>query len=335
MAGNLIRPKNVSEAQWQKAVELYDTAKRKGDRYPELTVAQAALETGWFKSPSGQYNYFGQKASSSQRGSIKSTQEVSGNKAYRTNAKFRDYDSIDEAVTDRINKWGKKYANAENIDEAIGSIWQYDPKTGSGRGYATDNQYGSKLKSILGSMGVSTTQENAQPNAQVQEEQFTLKTNKGELETAGEYKEPKEVSEAKQELVQAQNEENFVKELEQLGQQEQQVVEQEQFNYLQTPELFTVSDPQIQYTDQQPVMYAQEGGQIPVDSMGMWKYPNRTVIVPSGDITMSPNPITGESFTHNILAISEQTGEQRILKPNTNHRFKQTTSVKEIPLRNA
>ena len=168
-----------------------------------------------------------------------------------------------------------------------------------------------------------------------QEEQFTLETNKGELETAGEYTEPKEVSDAKQELVQAQNEENFVKELEQLGQQEQQVAEQEQFNYLQTPELFTVSDPQIQYTDQQPVMYAQNGGEIPIDNMGMWRYPNQTVIVPSGNITMSPNPITGEPFTHSILAISEQTGEQRILKPNTNHRFKQTTSVKEIPLRNA
>ena len=66
MAGNLVRPKNVTDAQWQQAVELYNAAKRKGDRYPEITVAQAALETGWFKSPSGKYNYFGQKAKASE-----------------------------------------------------------------------------------------------------------------------------------------------------------------------------------------------------------------------------------------------------------------------------
>ena len=56
------KPDNVSEEQWNKAVSLYTVAKQRGDRYPELTVSQAILETGWFKSPSGNFNFFGQKA---------------------------------------------------------------------------------------------------------------------------------------------------------------------------------------------------------------------------------------------------------------------------------
>jgi len=98
MAEVLIRPKNVSNEQWSKAVQLYNVAKNRGDRYPELTVAQAALETGWFKSPAGQYNYFGQKATASQKGSTKSTREAANNSYYRTSAKFRDYDTLEEAV---------------------------------------------------------------------------------------------------------------------------------------------------------------------------------------------------------------------------------------------
>lgn len=195
-----------------------------------------------------------------------------------------------------------------------------------------------EVKAILAKKtgtAVPQTNYSKQQEVQEQEAQFTLEANRGDLETAGEYKEPKEVSEAKQELVQAQNEENFMQELQQIMQPQQTQHEQEQFNYLQSPELFTVSDPQIQYTDQQPVMYAQEGGQIPVDSMGMWKYKNQPVVVPSGNITMTPNPITGEPFTSPILGISNQTGEKKILQPNKNYRFKNTTSVTEIPLKNA
>ena len=71
----LTKPKGVSQDQWKRALDLYQVAKNKGDRYPELTVAQAALETAWFKKPAGQYNYFGQKASKNQRGTSVSTRE--------------------------------------------------------------------------------------------------------------------------------------------------------------------------------------------------------------------------------------------------------------------
>ena len=255
MAGNLVRPKNVTDAQWQQAVELYNAAKRKGDRYPELTVAQAALETGWFKSSSGKYNYFGQKAKASEKASTLSTREVSQGREYTTSARFKDYNSIDEAVADRVKKWGSKYKDASTIDQAIGSIWQYDPKTGSGKGYATDSNYGYKLKTILNSMGVSSSQSN-NPVA-VEEEQETstykpyisyLQENAGTIETAGKYSEPKEVTEAKKEIYQAQQEENFLEALSNLQQQPQQEAPQQEQSYLENPELFQLAQvPQIQY----------------------------------------------------------------------------------------
>ena len=126
------RPANVSESQWNQATELYRVAAKSGDKFPELTVAQAALETGWFKHNAGAYNYFGQKASAGQQGSVKNTQEVSNNQAYNTTAKFRDYNNLQEAVNDRVKKWSSKYNSASNIDGAISTIWQYNPKTGQG-----------------------------------------------------------------------------------------------------------------------------------------------------------------------------------------------------------
>ena len=113
------RPKNITDAQWQEAVNLYNVAKSKGDMFPELTVAQAALETGWFKSKAGQYNYFGQKATKNQKGVDLKTKEVTSNKEYSTTQRFREYDTLDEAVEDRVKKWGSKYKDAKNVDEAI------------------------------------------------------------------------------------------------------------------------------------------------------------------------------------------------------------------------
>ena len=280
MAGNLVRPKNVTDAQWQQAVELYNAAKRKGDRYPELTVAQAALETGWFKSPSGKYNYFGQKAKASEKASTLSTREVSQGREYTTSARFKDYNSIDEAVADRVKKWGSKYKDASTIDQAIGSIWQYDPKTGSGKGYATDSNYGYKLKTILNSMGVSSSQSN-NPVA-VEEEQETstykpyvsyLQENAGTIETAGKYSEPKEVTEAKKEIYQAQQEENFLEALSNLQQQPQQEVPQQEQSYLENPELFQLAQvPQIQYEQ------FQDGGVIEEDKKWLENWYNNRVI---------------------------------------------------------
>lgn len=151
---SLKRPKGVSDEQWNRALDLYEVARKKGDKFPELTVAQAALETGWFKHMSGNYNYFGQKASKSQKGSAKVTKEYAGNKAMTIVDKFRDYDSLELAIDDRLRKWGSKYESADTVGDAIGKIWRYDPETGMGKGYATDINYDKKILRILDMMGV-------------------------------------------------------------------------------------------------------------------------------------------------------------------------------------
>ena len=280
MAQSITRPKNITDAQWNQALELYYAAKSKGDRYPELTVAQAALETGWFKSPAGRYNYFGQKATSGQQGSTKSTKEVAGGKTYSTKAKFRDYSNINEAVDDRLSKWGKKYENANNVEEAIGSIWRYNPNTGSGEGYATDTQYGPKLKTILGSMGVSTsdtgntyqTYQTYQPWKQYGvDTSINLPMNTGEYQTAPEMsetttttKERLEAEQAKAELLQKQREKDFLAEVKdrqdqysESGYQKGQQVPQQEAEL--DPSYYQV--PQIELPNYEAIRYQQAQNQ--------------------------------------------------------------------------
>ena len=151
----LKRPKNVSETSWDMAKAVYNAAVKAGDKFPELTVAQAALETGWFKHVPASYNFFGQKASKSEKGTVAKTKEAGKNGYYTTSAKWKSYSSLDEALKDRVNKWGSKYANAEDLSGALYSIWQYDPAKGTGKGYATAPDYDKKVGSILSMMGSS------------------------------------------------------------------------------------------------------------------------------------------------------------------------------------
>ena len=108
-----------------------------------------------------------------------------------------------------------------------------------------------EVKAILAKKtGVAST-------AQPEEEQETstykpyvsyLQENAGTIETAGKYSEPKEVTEAKKEIYQAQQEENFLEALSNLQQQPQQEVPQQEQSYLENPELFQLAQvPQIQY----------------------------------------------------------------------------------------
>lgn len=69
----------------------------------------------------------------------------------------------------------------------------------------------------------------------------------------------------------------------------------------------------------------QEGGKIPISSRGMYDFPNTTVQVPTnGSITMKNIP-------HNILGISMETGEKKLMKPDLDYFFKNTKNVLEIP----
>lgn len=125
----------------------------------DLGASQGALETGWGKSPSGQNNYFGQKASSKEAGTTKGTWEVQGGRNVTTAAKFKDYDDIDSSVKDRLNKWSYKTKGAKDIEDAArrlqipGGAEIPGSKEKSHGAYATDPDYVRKVSSIARTYG--------------------------------------------------------------------------------------------------------------------------------------------------------------------------------------
>ena len=110
---------------------------------PSLTLAQAALESGWGKSGIGN-NVFGIKAGSSWTGKTQlvwTHEQNSSGVSTKIQAKFRDYDSIDDAVLDHAEVLSadryEAVRTAKNYKEAAAAV-----KAG---GYATDTQYVSKI----------------------------------------------------------------------------------------------------------------------------------------------------------------------------------------------
>lgn len=319
------RPKNITDKQWQTATEIYNSAKRQGDKYPELTVAQAALETGWFKKPSGKNNYFGQKATSKQAGTTLRTTEVAGNKAYKINDKFRDYNTIDEAVSDRIKKWGSKYQDANNVEEAISKIWKYDANKGQGVGYATDPKYGSKIKSILGTLGTSNlSSEIKQKQTFPQEQTQTGYIGMLPTELPEVYGQPyiaeEESKEESPKRTDNANKLGFVADYEELSKQYEQ-----QLQVQQKPLIQQEIVEGVQY---QPLEQSFKNGGIKVDSQGYWNPANegKPVIIPSPQITMKgiDYPIYGKSL---------ETGEVKLMTPNNDYFFANTQNVLEQPVK--
>jgi flagellum-specific peptidoglycan hydrolase FlgJ len=140
---------------------------------------KAALETGWGKSPSGKNNYFGQKASSKEAGSTKGTWEVQGGRSVTTSARFKDYDSLDSSIKDRMNKWSYKTRGAKDVEDATrrlqlpGGAKIPGSKERSHGAYATDPDYVTKVSSIArkygsGAAGAATVAAKPAPKAGTQ-----------------------------------------------------------------------------------------------------------------------------------------------------------------------
>lgn len=150
----LTLPKNYNDTQKQIAYNIYNTAKSLGDKYPQLTLAQAMLESGHFKKPSGKNNYFGIKGT---QGSVLATTEFIDGKEVPTVATFRDFDTLEEGLKYRVENWSPKYAEAKTVEDALYSIWKYNPEKQRGEGYATAPNYDRTIFSMLNSMGTPIT----------------------------------------------------------------------------------------------------------------------------------------------------------------------------------
>jgi flagellum-specific peptidoglycan hydrolase FlgJ len=128
-----------------------------GDKFPELTAAQAAIESGYGTSQSGKNNVFGQKG----KGTTRRTREVVNGRDVNIDAEFQDFDSEEDSTKNRVKKWSYKYGDAKDLESAARNL-QLPPgaripgtnQTSHGV-YATDPNYVSTLTRIAREQGGS------------------------------------------------------------------------------------------------------------------------------------------------------------------------------------
>ena len=125
----------------------------------DTIAAQASLETGYGKYPSGSFNYFGQKGTSRDNTTSLRTREVINGRSQMMNQPFKNYDSLEASIRDRINTWGYKTRGAESVEDAARrlQIRGGQPIPGSKEvshgAYATDPNYASTVASIARTYG--------------------------------------------------------------------------------------------------------------------------------------------------------------------------------------
>ena len=122
-------------------------ARKAGAKFPEVVAAQWALESGWGEHTSGHNNYFGVKAADGEPYSTCTTWEHYDGKDVTIQAKFKDFDSLQECIDDLVTKWYHDYKGYKGVNRAqsIGECCQLLVQ----EGYATDPHYASKLMSII------------------------------------------------------------------------------------------------------------------------------------------------------------------------------------------
>ena len=133
---------------------FYKLAKEAGHKFPELTAAQAMLETGNGESPSGKNNYLGLQASLSQiekgQSTNLETQEDLGRGLENTRRDFVDFDDIRDQMKQYNEEWNEPFRDRKGIvsvntvEEAIDLI-QSRPNDL----YATDKDYKTKVLQLI------------------------------------------------------------------------------------------------------------------------------------------------------------------------------------------
>jgi len=117
-----------------------------GAKYPEVVAAQWALESGYGKHTSGKNNYFGIKGTEGQ-GTLKRTTEFVGGMEIKTDAWFKDFDSLYSCVNELVSKWYKDYKGYKGVNRATSP--EECAKLLVVEKYATDPAYADKLIRIM------------------------------------------------------------------------------------------------------------------------------------------------------------------------------------------
>lgn len=139
--------------EWQDYIDwIKPTAEEVCNKYDlpaACVIAQGACESSWGNSRIGEFNIFGRKAVEGDNYIEVPTQEDDGTgNLYTITAKFKDYDSLDEAIVDwcELMEWGpyKEYADQYHQDHDLESFVR-----GIASIYATDCDYFNKIMQII------------------------------------------------------------------------------------------------------------------------------------------------------------------------------------------
>lgn len=132
----------------QDVIDAAQAADKEYEVPASVTIAQAILETGWFKSfPPGSNNYFGIKAVAGQPSVMTTTHEYVNGRYITIQAPFAKYDTL----TDCFMAHGKLIAD----DPRYAPCFQAGDPEGFAEelqacGYATDPTYGKQLTELMG-----------------------------------------------------------------------------------------------------------------------------------------------------------------------------------------
>lgn len=110
--------------------------------FAKSLVAQDALESAWGSKPAGKYNFGGVKG----KGTNQRTREVVNGKDVYINASFRDFDSLEDYASYKIN-----LLNNNRYRAFSGDLTEFADRVARG-GYATDPNYSSVLKRMVASV---------------------------------------------------------------------------------------------------------------------------------------------------------------------------------------
>lgn len=201
--------------------------------------------------------------------------------------------------------------------------WASLPKKGGGSQYSKQNARSiSNLSKVYynGEESKYPTKENITPNLTTLPIP-TINSNFTEVSPLEVKEEEEETDIAKVELTQKQNEEDFFTNYLSF---QQEPIKQE--DYEPTYEEATQQDPYDvtnMYAQAEQFIGMQQGGIIK-DNRGQWAHPGEITEINSPNITMN-------GVAYNVLGISKETGEQKLMKPNQDYFFDNTENVLEIP----
>jgi hypothetical protein len=134
------KPISKTENTWD---GVYKVAKEAGAVFPEVVSAQWALESGWGKHFSGEWNAFGLKGS----GTSVSTQEFINGKWITIKAGFIDFPDLESCIHYLVDRWYKDFGRFKGVNRAKtrNECCQLLVK----ENFATDPDYATKLIQIL------------------------------------------------------------------------------------------------------------------------------------------------------------------------------------------